>query len=109
MNSHNKSIGAARYSGWFSLRRLAIAWGALVISGATCSASFTENFQDDIVGLPPTPFWTISGANGTTATGNVASDGTNQFLALRDFSSSTDLFATRNDEPRIPVVKEKSG
>src|ERR1041385_8296271 len=97
MNSCIKSIRAAACSGWFNLKTLPIAFSVLVISGAVCSAAFRENFQDDTVGLPPTPLWTIGGANGTTATGNVATDGANKFLALRDFASGTDVTARRSD------------
>jgi hypothetical protein len=108
MNNCMKSIRAARHSGWFHLKIVAIAWATLALSGAVCSAAFTENFQDDIVGLPPTPFWTLAGTNGTTITENVASEGANKFLALRNTSGTGHNVAYRDDVP-LAGGKETSG
>src|ERR1051326_9508943 len=99
MNSCIKSIGAAACSGWFNLKTLAVAFSVLVISRAVCSAAFSENFQDDTVGTPPTPSWTLSGTNGTTVTENVAAQGTNFFLALRNTSGTGQNVAFRDDVP----------
>jgi hypothetical protein len=54
-----------------------------------------DTFQSDTVGSQPAN-WTISGANGTSITGNVASEGGgNHFLAARDTSSSANMSARR--------------
>src|ERR1051326_8330565 len=96
MKSYIKSFGAAGYVGWINLRILAVTCVALVSSGAICSAAFADNFQFDTVGAPPAG-WTLGGTNGTTATENVAAEGANSFLALRNTSGSTAIGASRQD------------
>jgi len=94
MNKQLKSIDDG-----FTLRTLAAACAWLLVSDAVCSAAFTENFQDDTVGSAPTPSWTLSGTNGTTITENIAAQGTNYFLALRNTSGTGQNVAYRNDVP----------
>jgi len=106
MNSYIRPIGAAGCCGWFNLKTLAVAFGAFVVSGFVCSAAFTDNFQFDTVGAPPSG-WTLSGTNGTTATENVAAEGANNFLALRNTSGSTAIGASRSDV--VTGTSETSG
>ncbi len=108
MNNCRKSIGAASYGGRFNLTFAAVAWAALALSGGFCSASFREDFQDDTVGAPPAPFWTLAGTNGATVTENVDAVGANKFLALRNTSGSTANVAARDDVP-LAGGKETAG
>ena len=108
MNSCIKSIAATRRGGWFHFKTTGIALCGLVFSGVVCSAAFTENFQDDTVGAPPTPNWSLSGTNGTTITENVAAEGANYFLALRNTSGTGQNVAARDDVP-LAGGKETSG
>jgi len=96
MNNGNKSIGHGRYRGKSNPRAVAIALGVLAIGGSACSAAFSDNFQSGTVGVAPVG-WTTTGTNGSTATALLAAEGTNQFLALRDLTSSTDVVAARSD------------
>lgn len=108
MNSCIKFIGTTGYGSRFNFRTLVAVGGVFIIGGTICSAAFRENFQDDTAGAPPTPGWTItSGTNGTTVTANVATEGTNQFLALRDFSSVNSATESRQDN--VSGKYEKAG
>jgi hypothetical protein len=75
---------------------VAVAWAALALSVAVCSAVFRNDFQFDTVGAPPVG-WTLGGTNGTTITENVAAETTNRFLALRNTSGSGGNTAARDD------------
>lgn len=80
-----------------SMRKLLLVAGlGCVIASGNSLASYTSSFESDTVGSQPAG-WTISGANGTTTSANVAQEGNNRFLAIRDADAAVSLNVAHGD------------